>query len=108
MPNQMSPDSRRTNFIINREFYEGLEARALAERISVGELIRRALEEKYPEIPLSHPVIQTNRTSPPIWSRIISSALPRARKHVKNKPGVARPKRNAESSRRLRAAHSPG
>lgn len=50
MPNTISPFSRRANFIIDKEFYAGLEAEAARKRSSVGELIRTALEDKYPEL----------------------------------------------------------
>lgn len=56
MPNQMSPDSRRVNFIWEKEVYAELEARAQKERMSVGELIRRALEDQYKLVP-EHPVV---------------------------------------------------
>lgn len=53
----MSPNSRRVNFICDKEFYEGLEAQAQKDRTSVGEIIRRALEKQYPDIPLPNPVV---------------------------------------------------
>lgn len=57
MPNQMSPDSRRVSFISDKTAYEALEKIALEKRMSVGELIRRALEDQYDLTP-AHPIVQ--------------------------------------------------
>lgn len=69
MPNQMSADARRINFIWDKDAYAELENLAHAQRMSVGELIRRTLEEKYKINPTS-PIIQIRlrpqaKSSPP-------------------------------------------
>lgn len=63
MPNQMSPDSRRINFIWDKETYDTLAALAKKGRMSVGEFIRRALEEKYLIEP-SNPIINIRQSAP--------------------------------------------
>lgn len=69
MPNQMSADARRINFIWDKDAYAELEKLALKQRMSVGELIRRTLEETYKIEPTS-PIIQIRlrpqaKSSPP-------------------------------------------
>ena len=63
MPNQMSPDSRRVNFICDKEFYSALEEQARNQRLSVGELIRRSLEDTYPKLKPRHAIIQMTPAS---------------------------------------------
>lgn len=57
----MSPDARRINFIWDKDAYADLEKLALKNRMSVGELIRRTLEEKF-DIAPTHPIIQIRLT----------------------------------------------
>jgi hypothetical protein len=60
----MSPDSRRVNFIWDKEAYQLLVEKAAVARCSVGELIRRAIEEKYADIPVENPVTNIRVTTP--------------------------------------------
>jgi len=63
MPNSMSPDSRRANFIVSKDFYAGLEELAQKQRVTVSELIRRALEKEYDQVEDAHPVINVRPIS---------------------------------------------
>src|SRR5688572_23196212 len=52
MPNQLSPDSRRVNFIVRDEVYSHLAKDATRRRLSVSRLIRQILRAAYfPKLP---------------------------------------------------------
>jgi hypothetical protein len=57
MPNKLSPNSFRMNFIAPKVLRDGLVERARKEGVSQGGLIRAALEKTYPEIPTA-PVLK--------------------------------------------------
>lgn len=47
MPNQYSKDSRRVSYVEDRSMYEHLEEVSKKEGVTVGELIRRAVDTTY-------------------------------------------------------------
>ena len=84
MPNQMSADSRRVNFIADKVMYEALEEMARANRMSVGELIRRALEQQYGLTP-AHSIIQIRVPPKRLLRQPAKKVTPRAEKPKEGK-----------------------